>query len=256
VAESCLIEPHRESDVDRVFGSIARNQSPAELLAMQKVENSNPFSRFVPARRPRPPLNVREKQMSGCDDCAAMTISGPIQTNRLLLRPFTDDDLDGLHALQSHPDVVRYLFWNKRSREEVAVALRERLACTRLEEDGDAIVLAVERRSDTRLIGDVTLWLRSIEHRQCEIGFVFHPDGQGQGFGTEAAREMLRFAFEELEAHRVYGRTDARNSASAALMGRLGMRQEAHFRHNEIFKGDWGDELVFAILEEEWRSQS
>jgi RimJ/RimL family protein N-acetyltransferase len=38
-------------------------------------------------------------------------------------------------------------------------------------------------------------------------------------------------------------------------MERLGMRQEAHFRESEIFKGEWGDELVFAMLEEEWRDR-
>jgi RimJ/RimL family protein N-acetyltransferase len=51
----------------------------------------------------------------------------------------------------------------------------------------------------------------------------------------------------------VYGRTDERNIASAALMRRLGMRQEAHFRENEWYKGAWGSELVFAILEDEWQ---
>ena len=60
-------------------------------------------------------------------------------------------------------------------------------------------------------------------------------------------------AFGALDMHRVYGCTDGRNDASAALMRRLGMRQEAHFRENEIFKGEWGDELVFAILADEWR---
>jgi RimJ/RimL family protein N-acetyltransferase len=38
-------------------------------------------------------------------------------------------------------------------------------------------------------------------------------------------------------------------------MRRLGMRQEAHFVQNEVFKGGWGDELVFAILEDEWRGR-
>jgi RimJ/RimL family protein N-acetyltransferase len=52
----------------------------------------------------------------------------------------------------------------------------------------------------------------------------------------------------------VFGRTDPRNEASAALMRRLGMRQEAHLRENEIFKGAWGDELVFAVLEGEWKA--
>ena len=63
---------------------------------------------------------------------------------------------------------------------------------------------------------------------------------------------MLGFAFEVAGMHRVYARCDARNVASAKVMARLGMRQEAHFRQNEWFKGEWTDELVFAILADEF----
>ena len=95
-------------------------------------------------------------------------------------------------------------------------------------------------------------WREEAEHRQGEIGFAFHPDAQGRGYASEAATAVLELAFGLLGLHRVYGRTDARNVASAALMRRLGMRQEAHLRENEIFKGAWGDELVFAVLEDEF----
>jgi RimJ/RimL family protein N-acetyltransferase len=175
-----------------------------------------------------------------------------IETERLLLRPFREGDLDDLHAIRSLPEVVRYLYGEVRSRQEVEDILAERVALTTLREDDDGIVLAVERRDDARVIGDVALWLRSAEHRQGEIGFVFHPDAQGRGYAREAAAALLGVAFGELGLHRVFGRTDARNEASAALMRRLGMRQEAHLRENEIFKGAWGDELVFAVLESEW----
>jgi RimJ/RimL family protein N-acetyltransferase len=103
------------------------------------------------------------------------------------------------------------------------------------------------------LLGTVTIWLRSAEHRQVEVGYVFHPDGGGRGYATEATRALVDFAFAELKAHRVFARTDARNTASAALLTRLEMRQEAHFREAEIFKGVWGEELVFAVLDREWR---
>jgi RimJ/RimL family protein N-acetyltransferase len=95
---------------------------------------------------------------------------------------------------------------------------------------------------------------RSVEHRQVEVGYVFHPDSGGQGYATEATRALVDLAFDDLDAHRVFARTDARNTASAALLRRLGMRQAAHFREVEIFKGDWGGELVFAILDREWQA--
>jgi len=188
-----------------------------------------------------------------CDDRRVLEIDAPIETERLWLRRFTMDDLDGLTAIQSRPEVARFLYWVPRRREEVEPALAQFIAATRIEGDDESISLAVERREDAALLGYVSIWLRSREHRQAEVGFVFHPDAQGHGYAGEAARELLVLAFERLGAHRVFGRTDARNEASAALMRRLGMREEAHLREAEVFKGEWGDELVFAILEREWR---
>jgi RimJ/RimL family protein N-acetyltransferase len=178
-----------------------------------------------------------------------------ILTERLRLRLFRAGDIDRVADWQSRPEVCRFLYWEPRSREEAEVALARRLTETRLERDDDVLALAVERRHDGLLLGDASLWLRSLEHRQVEIGYVFHPDVGGHGYATEAARALLALAFHELGAHRVYARTDARNAPSAALLERLGMRQEAHFREAEIFKGAWGDELVFAILADEWSSR-
>ena len=181
------------------------------------------------------------------------TVEAAIETERLLLRPFRESDLDDLHAMRSLPEVVRYLYGEVRSRQEVEAILAERVTLTSLVADDDHLVLAAERRADGRVIGDVALWLRSAEHRQGEIGFVFHPDVQGAGYAREAAGALLDLAFRQLGLHRVFGRTDARNAASAALMRRLGMRQEAYLVENEWFKGEWTTEIDFAILAAEWR---
>jgi len=176
----------------------------------------------------------------------------PIETERLLLRPCEPRDLDVMADIRSRPDVVRYLYWNIQTHGEVAEALAKRMTMTALEKEGDGMVVAAELKDTGEMIGDVVLQWISEEHRQGETGFVFHPDFQGKGFAFEAGREMLRLGFEELGLHRIIGRCDARNTASARLMERLGMRQEAHFRENERFKGEWGDELIYAMLDREW----
>jgi RimJ/RimL family protein N-acetyltransferase len=177
-----------------------------------------------------------------------------IRTERLLLRRYREDDLDRLAEIQSLPEVARYLYYEPRTRAEVEPALSQRIAETTLEHDDDVVTLAVERLDDGVLLGDATVFLRSAANRQVEVGYVFHPDAGGRGYATEATRALITFAFDHLGAHRVFARTDARNTASAALLRRLGLRQEAHFREAEIFKGAWGDELVFAILAREWSS--
>ena len=69
---------------------------------------------------------------------------------------------------------------------------------------------------------------------------------------TEAGRALLSFAFEVAGMHRVYARCDARNAASARVMARLGMHEEAHLREHAHFKGRWDEELIFAILDRQW----
>ncbi len=55
--------------------------------------------------------------------------------------------------------------------------------------------------------------------------------------------------------HRVFAVTDALNAPAAALLERVGLRREAHFHENIFFKGAWGSEFLFAILEREWTDQ-
>lgn len=178
-------------------------------------------------------------------------IHEPIRTARLALRPFTERDADDMWEFESVPGVARFLFNEPRTREDNAAELARRQKQYVLREGGDTLVLAVDL--DGKVIGYVLLDWVNEEHRQGEFGFVFHPGYQGRGYAAEAAVEMLRLGFEQLGLHRVYGRCDARNTASAKLMERLGLRKEAHFVEAEIFKGEWGDELHYAMLDREWR---
>ena len=66
---------------------------------------------------------------------------------------------------------------------------------------------------------------------------------------------MLSLGFEELGLHRIVGECDARNSASARVLERLGMRREAHLVENEFVKGEWASALIYATLDREWRAR-
>lgn len=181
----------------------------------------------------------------------------PIVTDRLRLRPFTDNDLDALHAIQSRPDVARYLYWPPRTREQCVAALKTRMDNHTLAAEGDALSLAVDLIDDDRatMIGDVVLFWRSETHRQGELGYVVHPDFASRGYTTEAARAMLRVGFEDFGLHRITAQCDTRNTASARVMAKLGMRREAHFVENELVKGEWTDEYVYAIRRAEWAAR-
>jgi len=184
-----------------------------------------------------------------------LTIDAPLTTERLVLRPFVTGDLDDLLEIQSHPEVVRYLYQDVRGRDEVRAKLDERRGMTRLSADGDVVILAIEPRGGGRVVGDVMLALRSAAHRQGEIGYVLHPDAQGRGYAGEAAAAVLDLAFGRAGLHRVIGRADARNLRSLRVLRRLGLREEARFRQNEHVKGAWTDEVVMAVLADEWAAR-
>jgi RimJ/RimL family protein N-acetyltransferase len=181
----------------------------------------------------------------------------PVETERLLLRPLVPSDAEAMHAYQSREDVCRYIPYEPRS----LLDLRHRLSSpestrSALDDAGQALLLAVVRRSDDVLVGDVMLAWTSKEHGTGEIGYVFDPVHHGNGYATEACTALLRLGFDGLGLHRIIARVDARNTVSAAVLRRLGMRQEAYLRENEWFKGEWTDEIDFAILATEWRDRS
>jgi len=176
----------------------------------------------------------------------------PITTARLMLRPLAPGDLDALADIYLRREVTRYLYWKPRTRPEVADWLAARTDRGLLEREGDALSLAVVRTEPGTFLGNVVLkWLSAV-HQQGEVGFVLHPDHHGRGYAAEAARVMLWLGFEGLRLHRIVGRCDGRNKASAAVMERLGMRHEAHLRENERVAGEWTDECIYAMLAAEW----
>lgn len=176
----------------------------------------------------------------------------PLTTDRLRLRPFTRGDVDAVFAYRGREDVALYLFDPPLSREECALAIQQRTTQTGFANEGDRIVLAVETVDGGNLVGEVSLIWRSVEARQGELGWIFHPAFHGQGFATEATRVLVDLAFGEADLHRVYARCDARNVGSWRLMERLGMRREAHFREHALFKGAWDEEFYYAMLRDEW----
>jgi RimJ/RimL family protein N-acetyltransferase len=176
----------------------------------------------------------------------------PIVTERLRLRPFSRGDVDAVYSYRSRSDVAEYLFDPPMTHQECAEAVRMRTAHIAFSGEGDKIVLALERRDDLRLVGEVSLIWRSVADQQAELGYILHPDVHGQGYATEAGQALLAFGFEVMGLHRIHARCDARNAASAAVMTRLGMRREAHFRGHAQVKGQWAEELVYAVLEGDW----
>jgi RimJ/RimL family protein N-acetyltransferase len=174
----------------------------------------------------------------------------PLETERLVLRPYTDGDLESLHAVYSEPNVARWLYYEPSTLEQSREKLARKVAGRELSEV-HGLSAAVQLHDGT-YVGDIVLFYGSVEHKTVEVGFSFDPRHQGKGYASEAARALVDWAFSR-GFHRVIGRLEARNIASARVLEKLGMRLEAHLVENEWVKGEWQSELVYAILEREWR---
>jgi RimJ/RimL family protein N-acetyltransferase len=189
---------------------------------------------------------------------AELRPSYPITTRRLRLRPLSAADTDDLLAYRGRPDVCRYLPFEPMDEQVLTARLAGDLGRREITAEGQGLTLGVELAATRRLVGDVVLFFRSAKHAGGELGYVFHPDAAGHGYAAEACAAVLDLAFEKTDGlglHRVIARMDARNTPSARLASRLGMRLEAHHRNSEMFKGEWSDLVVYAVLDHEWHAR-
>ena len=174
-----------------------------------------------------------------------------LETPRLLVRRFRAADLRPFVAYRAHPDVARYQSWSDYD-EARGRALIASMQTAQPGVPGQWFQFALEVREGGALVGDLAFKVSEAEPREAEVGFSLAPGHQGRGYGTEALRALLGYAFGTLALHRVYAVTDALNAPAAALLERVGMRREAHYVENTWFKGAWGSELLYAMLEREW----
>ena len=177
----------------------------------------------------------------------------PIRTARLLLRPYQPDDTDAVYAYHQLPETARYLENEPMSRAQARALVTRRVGSSTLAGVGEVLNLVVELAQTRAVAGDCVLFWRS--EGQAEVGYVLNPAHYGRGYATEAVGALLRLGFEDLGLHRVAARCDARNTASARVMQRVGMRREAHLVQSEFVKGQWTDELIYAILRSEWAAR-
>ncbi|GAA1547641.1 GNAT family N-acetyltransferase [Brevibacterium picturae] len=178
----------------------------------------------------------------------------PLTTDRLQLRAYRESDAEALLPMYSREDVSQYLLEEPWTAEVARTEIAKRIPRTGLDTESRALALVIETADGlddiegSVVIGCLALWLEGDSAEKAEIGWILNPAAGGHGFASEAAAAMLNVAFDHYNLHRVIAQMDARNTASAKLATRIGMRQEAHLRQDWWSKGKWTDTLVFGML--------
>lgn len=171
-----------------------------------------------------------------------------IETERLLIRPTTMNDVDYIHHMLSDEETMKFFVEGTYSREKV----KEFINRNQKETHHFTVLL----KSSKRIVGKISYnpWFMK---KTKEIGWIFFKTSTNNGYCTEAAKAITKYAFETEKIHRLIATCDPRNSASIKVCKKLGMVQEGHFKKCIYYKDDiWWDELFYSILEEDYTKKA
>lgn len=177
-----------------------------------------------------------------------------IETKRLILREFEDEDWVSVHEYASDAEVSKYMEWGPNTEKETRNFVKGARHFRR-EDPRRHYEMAIYHKGDKRLMGGVGLTIFDSGLKQAALGYTLHRSYWNQGIASEAAAAMIRYGFEQLGLHRIHASCDVLNIGSAAVMQKCGMRKEAHFLEERLIKGHWRDTFLYAILSSEWRAK-
>ncbi len=175
-----------------------------------------------------------------------------LNTPRLLLRPVEVADVPALFAYRSDAQTNQYQGWIPQSVEETMDFVQQKVASV-INQPHTWFQMVILESASHRIIGDVGIHFQDADNQQVELGCTLRKDCHGNGYATEALKVIITYLFDTLNKHRIVTSIDPQNSASIALVERLGFRKEAHFRESIFLNGQWVDDLVYAVLRREWR---
>jgi ribosomal-protein-alanine N-acetyltransferase len=171
----------------------------------------------------------------------------------VLLREATADDEDDILSIYGDDRVTRWLSFDSQERQQVRTLLAGVSKRAHAEPRREYFLCITLPQSD-RVIGIIRLGLGGVFAGK--IGYAIAANHQGKGYGIDAARTVLDFAFGVLHLHRVTAAIGPDNEASLRLVNRLGFELEGLLRDHVFTNGAWRDSLLFSVLTPQWQSGS
>lgn len=179
-----------------------------------------------------------------------------IEGDLVILRPFTESDIECMGPILADPDVIR-LTGSANSTREIEAAspcLGERTLDwyrTRADQP-DRLDLAVIDRANDRCVGEVVLNEWSPDDRCCNFRILIGPDGRNRGIGSEATRLTIDYAFANSTLHRIGLDVFAFNPRARRTYEKAGFIHEGRRREAFRFDGEYVDDDIMAILRSDW----
>ncbi|WJM09230.1 GNAT family N-acetyltransferase [Paenibacillus sp. PK1-4R] len=171
-----------------------------------------------------------------------------IETNRLILRNFSEEHAQGLLDYLSNPRVNCFLDERTSTLEEASLKVKKR------SEDDSYIAVCIKDSGD--LIGE--LFLLKEEPDTYSIGWNFNAQYEGKGYASESVETLLSYLFLQKDARRLYAYVEDDNYRSQKLCERVGMRKEGcfvefiSFTKYEDGTPKYENTFQWALLKNEW----
>lgn len=176
-----------------------------------------------------------------------------METERLLLRRITNEDVPDIFAFRSDPEVMKYIPRPVAKTQEDVLPVLEMI--NNGIEKNESINWAMADKETNRLIGMIGYPRMDLAHHRAEVGYVLHPGYHGKGLMQEALKSVIGYGFEGMNLHSISAIIDAENAASEKVLERFGFRKEAHFREDFLHNGKFRDSIYYGLLASEWASR-
>ena len=169
-----------------------------------------------------------------------------LESERLLLRQITPDDVQEVFELRSNPENMQYI------PRPLVTSLEEALGHINMIqnkiENNEGINWAITLKPNNKLLGIIGHYRIKWEHFRSEIGYMLLPEAHGKGIATEAIQLIVTYGFEKMNMHSLEGIIDPENRGSARVLEKNGFIREAHFRENEFYNGKFIDSVIYSLL--------
>ena len=169
-----------------------------------------------------------------------------LESNRLLLRAVTPEDVNEVYELRSNPETMKFIPRPLVTSPEVAMEHIEMI--TKKIETNEGINWAITLKGNSKLLGIIGHYRIQPENYRSEIGYMILPEYQNQGITSEAIHLVLDYGFNQLNFHSVEAIIEPKNHASSKVLEKNGFVKEAHFLEDVFWNGQFIDSAVYSLL--------
>lgn len=169
-----------------------------------------------------------------------------IETDRLILRRITNDDVNEVFELRSNPETMKYIprplvKTTEDALEHIAM-IEEKIV------ENTGINWGITLKGNPKVLGIIGYYRLQPENYRAEIGYMLLPEFHGKGIITEAVNRLITYGFNNLKLHSIEAVIDPENFASEKVLQKCHFIKEAHLKESEFYDGKFLDKVIYSLL--------